>query len=204
MQHSARAGAAHCREKEFFLLLTAGRGSTPGAFPAVFWHVVAETAPALRGNIVTVQTTGKILGPAKTRLAVCSAAQPSLSRTPCAQFQCPIPWENARVATMMPNLRHARAANPTPASCALTGAVPIPGARYQDAPCAPMNGRNVRNACISCARLAAARPVRHAAAGRHVRRQLSEARGLRARNAHGRRGVRQSFLTRHCAGNATA
>ena len=85
----------------------APRRRSRAAFPAAFQHVVAETAPALRGNIVSVRMTGKILGPAKSRLAVCSAARlrcPGLMRS----FQGPVPWEDAMVATMMPNLRHAR------------------------------------------------------------------------------------------------
>ena len=59
------------------LLRTAG-GATGrrnrAAFTAAFRHVMAGTAPALRGNTATVRMTGKILGSAKSRLAICYAA----------------------------------------------------------------------------------------------------------------------------------
>ena len=75
--HHMRAKAIYpCRST--ILLRTAG--AAPGwcsraAFPAAFRHAVAETAPALRGNIVPVRMTGKILELAKALLVVCSAAR---------------------------------------------------------------------------------------------------------------------------------
>ena len=111
-------------------------GAAPGqrsraVFPAAFRHAVAETAPALRGNIAPVRMTGKILGPAKALLAVCSAARlrrPGLMRSssvPCHE-RCHGCHNDAELAPCP-------AANPASASCAPTSAAPIPGCRFR--PC---------------------------------------------------------------------
>ena len=118
-----------CREKGFSLF--DGRpGEHPRGISRGLPACGGRTAPALRGNIATVRMTGKILGPAKARLAVCSAAAFVVPDSLCA---VPMPHTvgECQGCHNGAELAPCPAVNPASASCALTSAVLVPGCRFR-------------------------------------------------------------------------